>query len=74
MKDGKLLVLTGLTLKLEATKGYSIEDVLKFIAFSELITSESILAKSLSHETKTRIRKTDNNFIYLIYWFKTSFL
>ena len=54
MKDGKLLDLTGLSLKLEATKGYSIEDVLKFIAFSELITSESILAKSLSHEKKTR--------------------
>jgi hypothetical protein len=34
MKDGKLLDLTGLSLKLEATKGYSIEDVLKFIAFS----------------------------------------
>jgi hypothetical protein len=67
MKDGKLLDLTGLSLKLEATKAYSIEDVLKFIAFSELITSESILAKSLSHEKKTRIKNTDNNLIYLIY-------
>tara|TARA_B110000908_G_scaffold25198_1_gene29008 strand:- start:984 stop:1187 length:204 start_codon:yes stop_codon:yes gene_type:complete len=67
MKDGKLLDLTGLSLKLEATKGYSIEDVLKFIAFSELITSESILAKSLSHEKKIRTKNTDNNLIYLIY-------
>jgi len=45
-----LLDLTGFTLKLEATRGYSIEEVLKFIAFSEFITSESILAKSLSQE------------------------
>jgi len=67
MNDGRLLDLIGFNLKLEATTGYSIDEVLKFIALSELITSESMLAKSLSHEMKTRIKNTDNNFRYLIY-------
>jgi len=67
MNDGKLLDLIGFTLKFEAIKGYSIEEVVKLIAFSELITSESILAKSLSHEKNTTIKNTDNNLIYLIY-------
>tara|TARA_B100000795_G_C22645004_1_gene377993 strand:+ start:545 stop:748 length:204 start_codon:yes stop_codon:yes gene_type:complete len=67
MKDGKLLDLMGFNLRFEADRGYSIEEVLKFIALSELITSESILAKSLSHEKKIMENNTDNNFRYFIY-------
>ena len=74
MNEGRLLDLIGFSLKFEATRGYSIDEVLKFIAFSEFITSESILAKSLSQEIKTSVNRTDNNFRSLIYWFKTSFL